>query len=271
MLWHAFRFAPSAALAVLVCLATIFWCVWLLRRSVYDTLDRFLLGFIGLLAIYQGLRLLKDIGLVTLFSSHTLNHVVELTVALLYLLSTLIMRSSSRQRRYADFQIRSARAEPRKSLQLPDRTNAPAMMAAAGHGNSVIIRRELLRITELIPVLGDPAFKLYLYLCTRTHTTAGCTLDQEALAVLRKNRAEILILIEELERQGLCRLRNDREAEPITVEVFSPWEGSGPEGSETNTDSLIALESQLGASIQALPGAQAIAAEIVVQSKRAGG
>ncbi len=60
MLWHSFHSAPLAGLALLVCLATIFWCAWSLRRCVYDTLDRYLLGFIGLLAVYQGLRLLKE-------------------------------------------------------------------------------------------------------------------------------------------------------------------------------------------------------------------
>ncbi|MCU1336501.1 MAG: hypothetical protein JWO19_2082 [Bryobacterales bacterium] len=261
-MWHTFRFAPSAALAVLVCLATIFWCFWLLRRSVYDTLDRFLLGFIGLLAIYQGLRLLKEIGLVTLFSSRTLNNVVELTVALLYLLAALIMRLSSHQRRYADFQIRSARAEPRHSIQLSARTNTPARTAAVGDSNSVGIERQLLYIAELVPVLTDSAFKLYIYLSTRIDPATGLALiDEEALGALRRNRAEISLFLKELEKQGLCLLRDEGVTPPITVQVFSPWPGGGPTGSETSTESLIALDGELRASLQVERKARAMSAD----------
>jgi hypothetical protein len=215
MLWHSFHSAPLAGVTVLVCLATIFWCFWSLRRSIYDTLDRYLLGFIGLLAIYQGLRLLREIGLVTLFSNRALNTGVELTVAILYLLSAFIMRLSSDKRQYADFEVRSARAEPR--LPLPASINASTSAA----------ERQLLHIAALVPVLTDPAFKLYLYLCTRIDVTAGPTpVDDEALVALGKNRDEISILLAELEQRGICRLENDRTAGPITAEVDSPWQGA---------------------------------------------
>jgi len=223
MLWHSFHAAPLAGLALLVCLATIFWCFWALRRSIYDTLDRYLLGFIGLLAIYQGLRLLREIGLVTLFSNRALNTGVELTVALLYLLSAFILRLSSDKRQYADFQVRSARAEPR--LPLPASMNAST--SAAGHSDGACVERQLLHIAELVPLLTDPAFKLYLYLCTRIDVTVGPTLvDDEVLIALRKNFDEISILLSELEKHGICRLGNDRTADLITAEVDSPWQGT---------------------------------------------
>ena len=249
---------------MLVCLATIFWCFWLMRRSVYDTLDRFLLGFIGLLAIYQGLRLLREIGLVTLFSNGMLNNVVELTVAMLYLLSVLIMRLSSEQRQYSDFQVRSARAEPRNSLQLPARNLARAL--AAGHSNFVTIEQQLLHIAELVPVLTDPAFKLYIYLSTRIDPATSCAcVDEEVLTALRKNSDEISLLLKELEGQGVCRLRNDVVTKSITVQVISPWRGSGPTGSETSIDSLLALEGQLSASVRAEQKGRAMAADSLRQ------
>jgi len=215
MLWHSFHAAPLAGLALLVCLATIFWCFWALRRSIYDTLDRYLLGFIGLLAIYQGLRLLREIGLVTLFSNRALNTGVELTVALLYLLSAAIMRLSSDKRRYADFQVRSARAEPRLLL--------PAVLNASVSAE----RRQRLDIAGLVPVLTDPAFKLYLYLCTRVEVTPGPMLvADEALVALRKSRDEVAILLSELEQHGVCRLAYDLTAGLVFAEVDSPWQGA---------------------------------------------
>lgn len=240
MLWHAFRFAPSAALALLVCLVTIFWCFWLLRRAVYFTLDRYLLAFIGILSIYQGLRLLKEIGLMTVFSSRILNNFVELAVALLYLLAALIMRLSSEQRRYSDFQFRAAKAEPKQPLKVA----CPPLP-----------KQYITPIEQLAPVLTDPAFKLYFYLCTRSEAATGwVTVDDSALLALRKDFEEVANLLKELEQQGVCRLSTHGLARPIAVQLLSPRQEAAPAASQTASDSLLALDREMLAA-----GAQMVA------------
>jgi hypothetical protein len=234
VLWNALRFAPSTAAALLVCLVTIFWCFWLLRRSVYFTLDRYLLAFIGLLSVYQGLNLLKEIGVMTLFSSRTLNSFVELAVALLYLLATLIMRLSSEQRKYSDFQFRAAKAEPKQPLEL---------------ARPILPKQYATPIEQLTPVLTDPAFKLYFYLCTRSEASTGwVTVDDSALQALRKNFQEVAGLLRELEQQGMCQLIDTELTQPLTVQLLSPRSDHNPAAaSETTTDSLLALDRELRA------------------------
>lgn len=234
MLWHAFRFAPSAGLAVVVCMATIFWCFWLLRRAVYYTLDRFLLGFIGVLSIYQGLRVLKEIGLATVFSNRFFNNFVELAVALLYLLAAVIMRLSSEQRRYSDFQLRAAKAEPRQPLAIPALAGPP------------LPKEYVTPIEQLAPVLTDPAFKLYFFLCTRSEASTGwVTVDDSALQALRKGFDEVANLLKELAQQGMCHLSEDPSAQPIVVQLLSPRQETGPATAETSADSLLALDREL--------------------------
>jgi hypothetical protein len=234
VLWDAFRFDPSTAVALLVCLVTIFWCFWLLRRAVYFTLDRYLLAFIGLLSTYQGLRLLKEVGLMTLFSSRILNSFVELAVALLYLLATLIMRLSSEQRKYSDFQFRAAKAEPKQPLEV---------------AHPILPKQYATPIEQLTPVLTDPAFKLYFYLCTRSEASTGwVTVDDSALQALRKDFQEVASLLRELQQQGMCQLIDTELAQPLTVQLLSPRSDKGPAAaSQTTTDSLLALDRELRA------------------------
>ncbi|MBZ5673431.1 MAG: hypothetical protein LAP61_04230 [Acidobacteriia bacterium] len=247
MLWHTFRFAPSAGLAVLVCLVTIFGCFRLLRRGIYYTLDRFLLGFIGLLSIYQGLRVLKEIGLMSVFSNRILNSFVELAVALLYLLATGIMRLSGEQRRYVNFQLRAAKAEPKQPLVITPVAGPP------------LPKEYVTPIEQLAPVLTDPAFKLYFYLCTRSEASTGwVTVDDSALQALRKGFDEVASLLKELAQQGMCHLSEDQSARPIVVQLLSPRHETGPATTETAADSLLALDRELrDASAQIIAEARA--------------
>ena len=85
-----FRSNPLMALALLVCLATILWCIFLTRRQ-RNTLDKLLMGLLGLIAIYQALRILGDSGIVRFagFSG------VDLIGACLYLAAAVILKVSS--------------------------------------------------------------------------------------------------------------------------------------------------------------------------------
>ena len=62
-LWRVFLVQPFAAVSILVCLAAIFSCVALNRKRSHRPSDRFLIACLGLLSIYQGMRVLQGIGL----------------------------------------------------------------------------------------------------------------------------------------------------------------------------------------------------------------
>ncbi|MDP2995863.1 MAG: hypothetical protein Q8N47_00155 [Bryobacterales bacterium] len=59
---HMFRSNVFVGLAICACLAAILWCILLLRKLARGH-ERFLVGFIGLISIFQGLRILKDAGI----------------------------------------------------------------------------------------------------------------------------------------------------------------------------------------------------------------
>ncbi len=61
------RANPLMAIALLICLATILWCILLTRRQ-RNGLDKMLTGLLGLIAIYEALRILKDSGFAVLLA-----------------------------------------------------------------------------------------------------------------------------------------------------------------------------------------------------------
>jgi hypothetical protein len=143
-------------LSILICLAAIFSCWSVLRKPARHLFDRFLIGFVGLLSIYQGLRLLRDCGFLTLPSNKELGDAVELLVTAFYLMATLILRLSSNDRLDADSTLRLAKAAP----------PAPPLLApvasAAGPENEI-----LENLAWALPRLSDGAFKLYAFLNLR--------------------------------------------------------------------------------------------------------
>lgn len=93
-LLQMFHLNPVIALSVCLCLATICWCILVLRR-LHNARGRFLVGLVGLLAIHQGLHLLKDAGFWTAPSSHRLENMATLVVASLSFISILILELQS--------------------------------------------------------------------------------------------------------------------------------------------------------------------------------
>jgi hypothetical protein len=111
---HIFRTDPFAGTAVLLCLATIFWCIRVVRRRQRGA-DRFLLGLLGLIAICQALRIFKDIGVWTASQPfHRLDDFVNLATGGLYLIGALLLEISSRDRISAELSLRLAQANPGK-------------------------------------------------------------------------------------------------------------------------------------------------------------
>lgn len=154
MFWNVFAAKPFAVLSVLVCLATIASCISLKRRYMTHVADRFLVGFVGLLAIFQGLRIVQSLGLLPLPSTGGMNDLVDLVVTLLYFQAPMVLRLSSYDRLSSDFELRLARAAPPKT--------APLLPEV--HEHSGVDKAALNALASALPQLSPPAFKILAHL-----------------------------------------------------------------------------------------------------------
>jgi PAS domain-containing protein len=107
------RANPLAALALLVCLATILWCILLTRRQ-RNGLDKILTGLLGLIAIYESLRILKDSGFAVFARFRVMEGWVDLISACLYLLAALILKTSSIDRAATKVHLRLMEADEKR-------------------------------------------------------------------------------------------------------------------------------------------------------------
>jgi PAS domain-containing protein len=98
------------ALALLICLATILWCILLTRRQ-RNGLDKMLTGLLGLIAIYEALRILKDSGFAAFTRFQTMEGWVDLISACLYLVAALILKTSSIDRAATKVHLRLVEAD----------------------------------------------------------------------------------------------------------------------------------------------------------------
>lgn len=104
-----FRTSPLMALALVVCLATILWCILQTRRQT-NQLDRALTGLLGVIAIYEALRVLKDSGVGFFWHFRKLDGWADFLVAMLCLIAALIMRVSSMERTSTKARLRLVEA-----------------------------------------------------------------------------------------------------------------------------------------------------------------
>ena len=102
-LWHLFLTEPLTAVALSICLATIFWCIVILRKRQKGP-DRFLATLMGIISVWQGMRLLRSAGLLT--GSNQIDAVAEFTVTALYLISVLILRILVTERKNTQVRLR---------------------------------------------------------------------------------------------------------------------------------------------------------------------
>jgi PAS domain-containing protein len=98
------------ALALLICLATILWCILLTRRQ-RNGLDKILTGILGLIAIYESFRILKDSGFAVFARFRTMEGWVDLASACLYLVAALILKTSSIDRATTRVHLRLMEAD----------------------------------------------------------------------------------------------------------------------------------------------------------------
>ncbi len=101
------------ALALLICLATLLWCILLTRRQ-RKGLDKTLTGLLGLFAIYESLHILRDSGFAMFAHLRAIEGWVDLVSACLYLTAAAIMKTSSIDHATAKVHVRLMEANERQ-------------------------------------------------------------------------------------------------------------------------------------------------------------
>lgn len=189
-LWHIFLIRPFAALSIVICLATIFSLFSLERRRPHHATDRFLIAFLGLLSVYQGMRILESAGLVTLSSNARLDDAIELIITVFYLLAALLLKLSSMNRQDAESALRLVRAAPPRTSRRDAAMEAPRQVNA------------MERLSWVLPKVSDGAFKLYAYLFLHADSPTGriASSDDDLKSHLGKSAEEIHGYLRELER-----------------------------------------------------------------------
>lgn len=163
MFWNVFAAKPFAALSVIICLGTIASCISLKRRYMPHVADRFLVGFVGLLAIIQGFRIVQHLGLLSLPSNGGMGaDVVDLVITLLYFQAPMVLRLSSYDRLSTDFELRLARAAPPKNVPLlPEKKEMPRADTTTLDG-----------LKSALETLTPQEFKIYACLWLRSQQSS---------------------------------------------------------------------------------------------------
>ena len=104
------RANPLMALAFLICLATVLWCILLTRRQ-RNGLDKALTALLGFIAVYQAVRVLRDSGIGPFARFQTLEGWVDLVSAALYLVAAFILKTSSIDRVATKVHLRLVEAD----------------------------------------------------------------------------------------------------------------------------------------------------------------
>jgi hypothetical protein len=200
-IWQLLHVSPFSTASLFVCLGTIWWCIRLLRRRSHHVADRFLIGFVGLLSVYQGLNALRKVGLLKVASPWQLDDAVEFLVNSLYLLSAFVLRMSTEDRYSTTFRLRLEEATPLARY---------------------LTSQSLLR--RLTLSLSDNALRLYMYLCLDISRPIGNleAREEELRTALSKSRRSLLAGFEELEEQGLLKFGDSKESDPQPELQTSP-------------------------------------------------
>ncbi len=207
-LWHIFLIKPLAALSIVVCLVTIFACFRLERKRPQQKSDRFLIAFLGVLTIYQGMRILQSAGVLPISVNSHLDDAIELLIATFYLIAAMLLRFSSINRLDAESAFRLARAAPPRLS--PDVTSRD--LPIPKHGLA------LDGLAWALPRLTDGAFKLYAYLYVNADAAGRASVqDREIQSRMKRSLNELESYYTELERSGAATIR--REAGRLEVEI----------------------------------------------------
>ncbi|MBZ5602569.1 MAG: hypothetical protein LAO79_09705 [Acidobacteriia bacterium] len=203
---HIFVAKPLIALAILVCMGTIIALFRLNRQKPQSKNDQFLIGFLGLLTIYEALKILKDSGVVTLAVNSMFEDALELLVAAACLVAAILLRVSRVNHLDVESAVRLARAAP------------PRLARAEG----AVPPKESSTLETLgwaAPRLSDGAFKLLAVLCLRSEVATGRVpvgvVDVQLK--LGKTRDELDHNLKELQEAGAVVLR--RRGTVMDIEI----------------------------------------------------
>jgi PAS domain-containing protein len=107
---HLFGTSPVVGLSVFVCVATILWCIFMMRRQQSGP-DRILMGVIGFISVYQGLKILKSAGIFSLtLLTGRVDDLADLSIASMYLIAALILKLSAADRATTKLRLRLVEA-----------------------------------------------------------------------------------------------------------------------------------------------------------------
>jgi PAS domain-containing protein len=109
-----FRASPLMGLSLCICLTTIFWCFLMAKRQAVG-LDKILTGVLGLIAIYEAIRVLKDAGVILFPGIQKLDGWVDFVIASMYLIAALILKVSSSERASTKMRLRLVEANEKAS------------------------------------------------------------------------------------------------------------------------------------------------------------
>ena len=203
---HLFDVSPFLALSFCVCLGTVTWCIILLRRGCHHIADRFLIGFIGLLSVYQSLQILRRGGVLAIPHMRHFDEAVDLLVNSLYLLAALLLRMSNHDRFETIFRLRLAEAQPVPQLHesLREQPPDPGMLE---------------QIRSAAPGLSGNALKLYLYVCFHMdHRTGVLEATENSLLQWASNDRRLLLAsFKELREKGLCDVELEHVNRPVRI------------------------------------------------------
>jgi hypothetical protein len=204
---HLFEVSPFLALSFLVCMGTVLWCIILLRRGCHHVADRFLIGFIGLLTIYQSVQILRRGGVLSIPHLRHFDEAVDLLVNSLYLIAALLLRMSTRDRFAAIFRLRLAEAEA-----------APHAHETAWQPHSGD-PQALEKIRYAAPLLSPNALKLYVYICFHVDGLTGSleVKEDELVRFLSNDRKALLAAFKELREKNMCDVELEQANKPVRI------------------------------------------------------
>jgi hypothetical protein len=220
---HLFEVSPFLALSFCVCLGTVTWCIILLRRGCHHVSDRLLIGFIGLLAVYQSFQILRRGGVLPMTHLHHFDEAIDLLVNALYLLAALLLRMSNHDRFQTIFQLRLAEAQPaaplHESLREPD--------APDPSWDPKIVEQ----IRAAAERLSPNSLKLFLYICFHADGRSGSleVTENDLLQWTSTDRKALFSGFKELREKGFCDVEVGQANRSVRIVSTPTAGGSAPE------------------------------------------